>query len=113
MQCVRSRAAGAVRPKSGRFVTSSIAIGLTYNADPAVQAGIKCVKHSLVFWHVAGEFVRTRVRRAWTSLQQLCDGSSRWMKVRGFGSHSTARNGSRLVVKVSTGPWRVWVTLLN
>ena len=84
MQCVRSRAAGAVRSKSGRCVTSSIAIGLTYNADRAVEAGIKCAKQSLVFWHVAGEFVRTRVRRAWTSLEQLCDGSSRWIKVRGF-----------------------------
>ena len=65
-------------------VTSSIAIGLPHNADPAVQAEIECVKQWLVFWHNDGEFVRTRVRRAWRlSLQQLRDGSSRWVKVRG------------------------------
>ena len=37
-----------------------------------------------MFWHDADEFVRTRVRRAWRlSLEQLRDGCSRWLKVRG------------------------------
>ena len=77
MQGIRSRAADAVCPKSGRCVTSSIAIGLSQNADPAVQAGMECVKQRLAFWHDADEFVRTRVRRAWRlSLEQLRDGSS-------------------------------------
>ena len=49
MQGIRTRAAGAVCPKSGRCVTSSIAIGLLHNADPAVQTGIECVKQWLVF----------------------------------------------------------------
>ena len=44
VQGIRSPAADAVCPKSGRFVTSSIAIGLLCTADVAVQAGIECVK---------------------------------------------------------------------
>ena len=82
VQGIRSRAADAVCPKSGRCV-SSIAIGLPHKADPAVQARFECVKQWLVFWHHADEFARTRVRRAWRlSLEQLRDGSSRWIKVR-------------------------------
>ena len=65
MQGGRSRAADAVFPKSGRCVTSCIAIGLLHNADPAVQVGIECIKQWLVFWQSADEFVRRRVRRAW------------------------------------------------
>ena len=64
-------------------VTSSIAIGLLHNADPAVQAGIECVKQWLVFWQNS-EYVRTRVRRGRRlSFEVLRDGSSRSMKVRG------------------------------
>ena len=37
-------------------------VWLLHNADPAVQAGIECVKQWLVIWHNADEFVRTRVR---------------------------------------------------
>ena len=84
MQGTRSRAADAVCPKSGRRVTSRIAIGLPYNADHAVQAETECVKQWLVFWQNSDEYVRTRVRSAWRlSLEQLPDGSSRWLKVRG------------------------------
>ena len=51
-----------------------------------VSAGkIECIKRWLVFWHNSDEFVRRRVRRAWKlSLEQLRDGSSRWMKVQGW-----------------------------
>ena len=78
MQGSRSRAADAVSPKSGRFVTSSIATGLPHTADPAVQAGIECVKQWLVFWQNSDEFVRKRVRRAWKlDLEQLANKSSR------------------------------------
>ena len=47
----------ALCPKSGRCVTSGMAIGLLHNADRAVQA--------IEFWRNADEFFRTRVRRAW------------------------------------------------
>ena len=85
MQGIGSRAADAVCPKSGGCVTASIAIGLPHNADVAVQAGIECVKQSLVFLHNANEFVRMRVRRSLEvgASSLLRDGSSRWMKVRG------------------------------
>ena len=84
MHGIRSRAVDAVCPKSGRYITSSIAIVLPHSADPAVQAGIECIKR-VCFWHNSDEFVRTRVRRAWRlSLEQLRDGSSRWMKVPGL-----------------------------
>ena len=36
----------------------SIAIGLPHNADPAVQAGIECVKRWLVFWQNSDYYVR-------------------------------------------------------
>ena len=63
MQGISSRAADAVCPKSCRCVTSSIAIGLPKIADPAVQAGIECVKQWLVFWQNSDENVRTRPRQ--------------------------------------------------
>ena len=79
---IRSRAADAVCPKHGGCVSSSIAISLLNNADPAVQAGIECVKQWSVHWQTLMN--RTRVRRTWKlSLEQLRDGMSRWMKVRG------------------------------
>ena len=64
MQGIRSRAADAMCPKSGRCVASNV-------GWPAVQARIECVKQWLVSWHSADEFVRTRVPRAWRlSLEQ-------------------------------------------
>ena len=84
MQGTRSRAADAVCLKTGRCVTSGIALVLPHIADPAVQAGVEPIKQWLVIWQNADEFVRTRVRRGWRlSLEQLRDVSSRWMKVRG------------------------------
>ena len=48
MQGIRSRAADVVCSKSGVCVTFGIAIGLSHNADPVVQARIECVKQWLV-----------------------------------------------------------------
>ena len=121
IQGIRTRAEDAVCPESGRCEnTSSIAIGLPYNADPVVQAGIEGVKQWLVFWQNSDEYVRTRVRRAWRlSPEQLRDGS-RWLKVRGpmravmcvlfDAALFIPRTGNRLVVRVCTGLSRVWVT---
>ena len=72
VQGIRSRAADAV----------CTAIGLPHNADPAVQARFECVKQWL--GTVLTKLPARAVRRAWRlSLEQLRDGSSRWMKVRG------------------------------
>ena len=112
-------------------VTSSIEIGLLHNADPAVQAGIECIKQWIVIWHSSGEYQRTRVRGAWRlGLEQPRDGSSRWMKVLGsmravicvlldVGSCFTRLTGSRLALLECTGLSRVrvdsaeWVEILS
>ena len=47
MQDIRSRAADAVCPRSGRCVTSSIAVGLPHDADPAVKAGLNMLNSGL------------------------------------------------------------------
>ena len=60
----RSRAADAVCPMSGRCVTSSITVGLPHIADPAVQAGIECIKQWLVVWS----------GRLWTSINARSSG---------------------------------------
>ena len=85
MKGIRSRAVDAACPKCGWCVTSSIALGLPRYADPAMLLGMECVKQWLVIWMSSDEYERTRICKAWkVSLEQLRDGSSRWIKVRGL-----------------------------
>ena len=53
---IRSRAAHAPRPKSGRCVTSSILLGVPRNADVGVLAAIECVKQWLGIWKNSDEY---------------------------------------------------------